>query len=843
MRHGGDRIQLAELAHCAPEEILDFSVNLNPLGAPEYVAGAYYRAFDRLAEYPSPYADRLCETVSQVLGVERDEILFGDGSNQLLSLVPFAWKPLRALIVVPAYLEYRTACERAEVPVAPFAWSADFELDFEALSARILPGDLVILGNPNNPNGAVCDPVKIRGLAESHPDAQVLVDEAFIGFAGPEYSVAARDMPPNLSVLRSLTKFYAVPGLRLGYCVGKIASALREIQPEWMLSAPAEAVAEAIFRDRGDYAERSRKRTAELRCQLSGALSRIPGLRVFPSDSCYLLVKGKRNPADFLLKKHRIAVRSCANYEGLSDSFFRVAVREEKENERLIAALCEFAGNGPSVVLPRKRPALMLQGTSSNAGKSVLSAAFCRIFLQDGFHVAPFKAQNMALNSYVTADGGEMGRAQVVQAQACRLEPDVRMNPVLLKPSSDTGSQVIVRGRPVGSMRVREYYAHKKELWNDVTRSYDELCEDADLMVLEGAGSPGEVNLKSGDIVNMNMARYADASVLLVGDIDRGGVYASFLGTYMTLDPVERALLAGFLVNRFRGDSSLLAPAHDYLRTYTGKPVVGVIDYLRGLALPEEDSVNFALTRPLPKLEKTLDIALIALGHIANFTDFTPLEQEPDVQLRKVFSADELGMPDVIVMPGSKNVAEDLRRLRADGMEARIREALDRGAWYVGICGGLQIAGRTIADPDGIESHSGSVAGLGLLPLDTVLKPEKTLCRTSARESDGTQLSGYEIHHGETSAVSDSVVMQVRGDGSPVGFGAERIYTTYLHGAFDDDRYRRIFLDRIRLSRGLPAIGGILARYEIESALDALADHVRSRVDMKQIYARLGVKR
>ena len=842
MRHGGDRIRLAAQAGCAPEEILDFSVNLNPCGVPDCVAEVWYRVFDRLAEYPSPYSERLCGIAAEILGVADDRVLFGNGSNQLLSLIPFALRPRRALIVVPSYLEYRTVCERAGVPVAVFALDAELELDFELLSAQIRPGDLVMVGNPNNPNGAVYEPAKLRALAFRHPDAQILVDEAFVEFAGKEYSVISGSMPPNLSVLRSMTKFYAIPGLRLGYCVGGIVPALRSFQPEWMLSVPAEAVAEAVLRDCGDYAERSRIRTAELRRALSAELERIPGLRVFRSDACYLLLKGA-DPVDFLLEKHRIAVRSCANYEGLSDSFFRVAVRTEKENARLVSALRGFyGGNGPEILLPRKRPALMLQGTSSNAGKSVLAAAFCRIFLQDGFRVAPFKAQNMALNSYVTADGGEMGRAQAVQAQACRLEPDVRMNPVLLKPSSDTGSQVIVRGKPIGSMRVRGYYAHKKELWNDVTRSYDELCGEADVMVLEGAGSPGEVNLKSGDIVNMNMARYADASVLLVGDIDRGGVYASFLGTCMTLTPEERALLAGFLVNRFRGDPSLLGPAHDYLRNCTGKPVLGVIDYLRGLALPEEDSVNFALTRPLPKLETTLDIALIALGHIANFTDFAPLEQEPDVRLRKVFSAGELGKPDVIIMPGSKNVAEDLRRLRADGLDVRIREALEHGAWYAGICGGLQIAGRSISDPGGIESQSGRTAGLGLLPLDTVLMPEKTLRRTQAREPDGTQVSGYEIHHGVTSAASDSFVTQIRDDGSAVGFGAGRIYTTYLHGVFDDDRYRRAFLNRIRESRGLPAVG-MLSRYEIESALDALAAHVRSRVDMKQIYARLGMKR
>ena len=843
IRHGGNRMEFARLAGCAPEEILDFSVNLNPLGMPECAEAAYFRSAERLSEYPEPYSERLCGIAAEIWKVDPKTILFGNGSNQLLSLIPRVLKPRCARIVVPGYLEYRNVCERAGIPVTPFFLNGAFELDFEALSAASAPGDLVILGNPNNPDGGLCDPEKIRSFAESRPDLQILVDEAFIEFAGEEFSLLSRPMPPNLSLLRSMTKFYAVPGLRIGYWVGAAVAEARAFQEEWMLSAPAEAVAEALLLDRSDFAERSRTLVAGLRQRLADSLCRIPGLRLFPSRACYLLVEGERNPAEVLLKKYRIAVRSCGNYEGLNDRFFRVAVREEKENERLVAALREIFGGGPSIVLPRRKPALMLQGTASNAGKSVLTAAFCRIFLQDGFRVAPFKAQNMALNSYVTLDGGEMGRAQVVQAQACRLEPDVRMNPILLKPTGDTGSQVILRGRPVGVMRVREYYARKKTFWSDVTCSYDELCEQADVMVLEGAGSPGEVNLKSGDIVNMAMARYAEAAVLLAGDIDRGGVYASFLGTWMTLTAAERSLVLGFLVNKFRGDSSLLAPAHEYLRKRTGKEVLGVVDYLPRLNLPEEDSVNFLQGRPLPKLEKTLDVALIALGHIANFTDFDPLEREPDVSLRKVCRPEELGTPDVIIMPGSKNVPVDLRRLREEGMERVLREELDRGAWYVGVCGGLQIAGRSIADPCGLESAPGSVEGLGLLPLETVLKPEKTLRRTTGRETGGLPVSGYEIHHGETSADSDAVVTQVRDDGTPVGFGSERIFTTYLHGIFDDDRYRRAFLDRIRLSRGLPAIGKILVRCDTERVLDELADHVRSRVDMKQIYARLGLKK
>ena len=336
----------------------------------------------------------------------------------------------------------------------------------------------------------------------------------------------------------------------------------------------------------------------------------------------------------------------------------------------------------------------MLQGTCSNAGKSILTAAFCRILLQDGRRVAPFKAQNMALNSYVTPDGGEIGRAQAVQAEACRLDPDVRMNPILLKPESDLGSQVIVKGRAIGHMKVREYYANKPRLWQTVKSCYDSLAAEYDAIVLEGAGSPGEVNLKANDIVNMNMAAHAGAKVLLAGDIDRGGVYASFLGTYATLTPAERELLAGFAVNKFRGDPSLLADAHSYLERATGKPVLGVVDWQPDLGLPEEDSVNFSFIRPAPKHDRTLDLALIQLGHIANFTDFVPFELEPDVTVRKIRHASELGEPDILVLPGSKSVAADLAMLDREGFRPLIRELVARGCHFVGICGGLQLAGR-----------------------------------------------------------------------------------------------------------------------------------------------------
>ena len=847
MRHGGNRNELAQLAGCRPEEILDFSVNLNPFGPPEGLFPVYFRAFDSAESYPEPYCGSLCELAARKLGIGRENLLFGNGSNQLLYLLPRVFEAKRAVVMAPGYLEYRGACESCGLECVPFLLEADMTADWEKLERMIRPGDLVMLGNPNNPNGGVCPASELSALIQRHPDSYFVVDEAFMEFLPEGFSLVPHALSPHVAVLRSMTKFYAVPGIRIGYCIAseEVIGKLRRLQPEWMLGAAALSVAEFLFSMEDSYARRCRSGTAQLREELSSALKTLPGVTVYPSMANFLLVKG-RDLREPLLKKYRIAVRSCGNFEGLDDSFFRLAVRTREENERLVSALSDLLTPGRVHIAGTRvrKPALMIQGTASNAGKSILVSGFCRILLQDGFRIAPFKAQNMALNSFVTADGGEMGRAQVVQAEAARLDPDVRMNPILLKPSSDMGSQVIVRGKPIGCMKVREYYAHKKELWKEVCRCYDELAELYDALILEGAGSPGEVNLKSGDLVNMRMAQYAQAPVILAGDIDRGGVYASFLGTYATLDPSERRLLYGFLVNKFRGDPTLLAPAHDYVRKMTGHPVLGVVDYLRDIGLPEEDSVNFSLIRPAPKLEKTLDAVLIGLGHIANFTDFTPLELEPDVTIRKIHCAEEFGEPDLVILPGSKSVADDMAFLESSGLAEKIRTAVGRGAWFLGVCGGLQLAGKVLLDPEHVESERESVTCLGLLPLETVMRKEKTLRQTKGRMlADGTLVSGYEIHNGVTTCREDCYVLMEGADSSPVGFGAGRIFTTYLHGIFDDDHFRRKFLNRIRQARGMEALADGTAHYGTEESLNRLADHLRSRIDLKALYARMGLKR
>jgi adenosylcobyric acid synthase len=491
----------------------------------------------------------------------------------------------------------------------------------------------------------------------------------------------------------------------------------------------------------------------------------------------------------------------------------------------------------------------MFQGTSSNAGKSVLTAALCRILLQDGVRVAPFKAQNMSLNSHVTPDGGEIGRAQALQAQACRIDSDVRMNPVLLKPNSETGSQVIVRGKPVGNMTVGEYIRFKSEMVKEVRVCYDSLSSEYDALVLEGAGSPGEVNLKPHDIVNMTMARYAEAPVLLVGDIDRGGVFASFVGTMEVLEEWERALISGFVVNRFRGDAGLLTPALDYMKARTGRPVIGVVPFFENLGLQEEDSVSFKEGATLrrggaARKRELLDVAVCDLPHISNFTDLDALKVEDDIAVRLVRRQDELGTPDLLILPGSKNVAGDVDFLLKNGLAERIIGlGLEAKTAIIGICGGFQILGREILDPHGLESSRKTTPGLGLLDMKTELAEEKILCRTEGiHAASGHRVFGYEIHHGRSTG--QGLVPVVRGnDGVPLAFGipGERMWGTYMHGIFDGDEFRRWLIDGLRRKRGWRPRGRVCAVYDVEAALDRLASRVRAALDMEYIYRIMGL--
>lgn len=848
VKHGGNLAALTSQAQCRTSEILDLSVNLNPLGPPSGAFECYFKSYELLNRYPEPRATSLTELLARLWQRTPQEIMTGNGSNELLHLLPLALRPKRAVIVTPGYQEYAQACVVANVPVTYHMLHAadDFTLDFDKLAAALQPDDMIMLGSPNNPTGRLTDKVRLRELSAARPDCTFVLDEAFIDFAGAEFSLMGT-APPNLIISRSFTKFYALPGLRMGALAGPAAALdkVRALQGIWTMSVPALAMAKFLLSQSETYSNESIAHTKSLREGLAVRLQKLGNVKVYHADANYLLVETSREDLpQALLMRHKIAVRDCRDYPGLNARHVRIAVCAEEQQRRLLSALEEVLGHKSGrYQKPKSTPALMIQGTCSNAGKSVLTAAFCRILLQDGLSVAPFKAQNMALNSYVTHDGLEIGRAQAFQAEACRLNADVRMNPVLLKPNSNTDSQVILRGRPVGNFGGREYYRNKALFWETVKECYDSLAADHGVIVLEGAGSPAEINLKQSDIVNMNMAAYAKAHVLLAGDIDRGGVFAAFAGTYATLTLAERTLLAGFVVNKFRGDASLLSDAHRYIEDLTGKPVLGVLDYLPGLHLPEEDSVSHGLLYELPKQGQVLNTALIMLPHIANFTDFDPLLLEPDISIRKVRDVRTLGAPDIVILPGTKNTVADLAWLRQQGLDSAIRELYAQGAWLIGICGGLQMLGVKVRDPRELESNMGEMAGLGLLPLETVLESEKTLCQSRAvRVKDGAELRGYEIHHGRSTCHDASGLhLQVKTDGSAIGYETKCLFGSYLHGVFDDDNFRRRFINEMRAAKGWQPLEGVTAVYDNEESLNRLAAHVRERINMGYIYKLLGL--
>ena len=488
---------------------------------------------------------------------------------------------------------------------------------------------------------------------------------------------------------------------------------------------------------------------------------------------------------------------------------------------------------------------IMVQGTMSGAGKSLLCTALCRIFAQDGYRAAPFKSQNMALNSFVTRDGLEMGRAQVVQAQAAGMEPDVRMNPILLKPSSDVGSQVIVNGEVRGQMPAAAYFKMKKSLIPDILAAYNSLAEEVDIIVIEGAGSPAEINLKADDIVNMGLAKLVDAPVLLAGDIDRGGVFAQLYGTVALLEPAERARIKGLIINKFRGDVEILRPGLAMLEAKTHLPVLGVVPYLR-VDIEDEDSLSSRLESS--STLKPLDAAILRLPHISNFTDFMPLEQHPLLGVRYVQSTRQLGAPDVVILPGTKNTVEDLLWLRQCGLEAAVLKLAASGTPVLGVCGGYQMLGQTLADPQGLESgRAQTVRGLGLLPTHTVFTDKKHRTQdtavVTAPQLAGAALTGYQIHTGRTTVQGTPFCRLA--DGSAEGCVQGSTAGTYLHGLFDTGELTEKLVHLLCSRKGIsPAAAPLRSMQEYrQQQFDLLADGVRRALDMDALYAAMDLER
>ncbi len=864
-RHGGEIFDIARRLGVSPDNLLDFSANINPLGPPLCVKRAMLEVLDDIKHYPESPPLSLMENAAKFYMVDPEEIIFGNGSTELLYLLPKVMDKKQAVILAPSYVDYERACvfNNVNPEFVYLEEKEDFVLrsnkDFLALLQR---PSIVFLGNPNNPTGRIIHPDTIKDLATSHPSSIFIIDEAFGDFVDDKYRMY-KDRPKNVIVLISLTKFYAIPGIRLGLIIGckEVISNLKDFLPPWSVNSVAQKIGEYIFHDI-EYIKETRKYIKKQREKLLFNLTSIPEIKCYKSDANFILCRINTDKdvhflQQELLKRH-IIIRNCSNYRGLDKRYFRVAVRKEEENLYLIECLRDiFKGvkggkryyiRGPET--KKSTPSIMFVGTSSNAGKSILAAGLCRILFQEGFKVAPFKAQNMSLNSFVTKDGGEMGRAQVLQSQACKLDPDVRMNPVLLKPSSDTGSQVIVLGEVIGNMDVLNYIEYKKKIISTVREAYDSLAEEFDVIVMEGAGSPAEINLKSHDITNMEMARYARAKTLLVGDIDRGGVFASFVGTIHLLDKWERELIKGFIINKFRGDASILKSAITFTEHVTGRPFLGIVPYIKDLGLPEEDSVSFKTgwDKINKDVNRDIKIACIDLPHISNFTDLDPFLIEPDVSLKIIKNKYELieNEFDAIIIPGSKNVIKDNEYLKKSNIaDVLIDIAKNKNTEIIGICGGFQIIGDKICDPHHIESKETTIDALSLLPLTTQLHREKTLIQTSATHiPSGLILKGYEIHHGKTLCnKKDGIIcVVINSRGEEIGYSTKdmKIWGSYLHGIFDEDKFRRWFIDRLREKKGLIPLREIQARYDIEENLDNLANILRQSISIHEIFKFIG---
>jgi len=507
----------------------------------------------------------------------------------------------------------------------------------------------------------------------------------------------------------------------------------------------------------------------------------------------------------------------------------------------------------------------MIQGTGSGTGKSLIVTALCRIFRDMGVNTAPFKAQNMALNSYISADGGEIGRAQVLQAEAARIEPTVDMNPILLKASGEAGSQVIIHGKVHSTMKAKEYYAFKKTAWKAAKESYDRLSQKHDLIVMEGAGSPAEINLLDADIVNMAAAKHAKAPVILVGDIDKGGVFASLYGSVKLLGRDAKHIKA-FVINKFRGDFEILRPGLEMIHEKTGKPVIGVLPYIKDIGLPEEDGLFFERFKQFKQLErfKQIKIVVVRLQYISNFTDFDPFAYEPDVELIYSANSTDIENADIVIIPGSKNTVKDLIFLKESGLDKSIKRAYKKGVQIIGMCGGYQMLGKKIYDPYRVESQYKVIDGIELLNIETNFDKEKTICRTEAilngewvnglmGNSDGKtihrftdspihRLKGYEIHMGQSrgdiglfkiSRLSNSPIHPFTHSPTFDGSKNNNCWGTYLHGIFENDSFRRGVINHARKIKRLPPLNSKVVYADIkDKAINNLANIVKENIDM-----------
>ncbi len=817
--HGGNARETALRLglESSPAIRLDFSVNLNPLGPSDSVASLLLNADALMRDYPDVDALPAEEALAKAVGLPVERLIVCSGATEAFELMLQALKPESVAWSPPSYSGYQEICAKLDIkdiPVPCKSSGLEFAPDFDALAKSGAGAAFVC--TPANPTGQTVEPDRIRALAKAMPGSVVAVDESFMDFVerAGKLSLMRADAPENIVVFKSLTKFHCIAGLRLGYAYGpeKVIAQMKKLRLPWSVNGLAQAAMPLILAE-PERARAGVEATTRLRDMLSAGLKAIKGLAPCPSEANFVLCRieepVKVETVQRRLLQMGILIRSCARTQGLGPQWMRLAVRPEDEIRQLLEALPYALQDKLPARFPAKKKAkaILVVGTTSDSGKSVTATALCRIFSNMGVSTAPFKAQNMSLNSYVTKEGGEMGRAQVAQATAARVEPHTDMNPVLLKPLGDARSQVIVDGQPVRNASAREYYALKEETGAKARAAFDRLASRFDLVVMEGAGSPTEINLLEDDFVNMRMAEHAQAPAILVADIDRGGVFASIFGTVKLLPLKWRSLIAGIVINKFRGDKTLLDPGIETIERLTGIPVLGVVPFIPSLDIDEEDSLG--IKKRSSGSKSLLDIVVIRLPRLSNFTDFAAFESAPGVSVRYLSSAKHFGSPDIVFIPGSKNTIQDMLFLDGSGLGERIKDFRKAGGPVFGICGGYQMLGERIEDPLGVEGDLKEIAGLGLLPVRTVMEGKKELAQVSGTanaplpflKGESSNFAGYEIHCGRSSALpgakgfSEPLKMLSRGGAAcdeSAGTLSEDglVFGSYVHGIFDDDGIR-----------------------------------------------------
>ena len=936
--HGDDAFRYGTIRH-------NFSSNI--YGHADLRALQTYLAtrLDSIRSYPEPEPRALEALIAQRHGVGEECVMVTSGATEAIYQIGLSSQsilnregdnhPQKAVIAEPTFSEYEDACRMAGHSVEFVPFEADAIYSF----VRAGRADATLwLCNPNNPTGAVLPRKEVLRLAA---EVRLMVlDQSYEDYTlEPLLSAREAVEAGNILQLHSLTKTYCIPGLRVGFVVGAPAliRELRARQRPWSVNALAVEAAMWLLKHDVQVVPDLSAYLAEAQ-RLRSKLADLSGFSVLPTQTnfmlCHLDAEGAMTAArlkDLLATRHGILIRDASNFHGLTPWHFRVAAQTREEDDLLIECLITWQTTPDSPpALPVREGAntfvaeeddkswletsspplggagggllggagggllrpLMLAGTGSDVGKSVLATALCRIFLQDGYHPAPFKAQNMALNSYATPEGLEIGRAQAVQAEAAGIPCHTDMNPLLLKPQSDHTSQVVLHGKPIGNRDAYDFWKvpsilHQKEDGHlqaqldfraEVCAAYDRLAAQYNPIVMEGAGSISELNLRDRDLVNMSMARHADAAVVLVADIDRGGVFASVYGSIALQSPEDRARIKGIIINKFRGDLRLFDSGRRLLEELCGVPVLGVIPHFSDIHIEEEDSVSLAGKASQAERGR-VNVAVVLLRHLSNFTDFDALEQDERIHLYYTNNVDELRKADIIILPGSKSTLDDLRELRRNGCAQAIQQAARQGTTVIGICGGYQMMGLEVLDPDRVEGDLERLPGLALLPTTTQMSGQKItrqvhfrLLRTSldiAPSSSGNlplssaspentpvspvsineaavpvgsptglSLSAYEIHMGETRPFGDAPArpFALLDDGRTDGyFVSDRCWGTYLHGVLDNapvvDALLAPFADRLSAE----AAPFDYAAFK-EEQYDRLADHVRLHLDLERLY-------